>query len=69
MCTLDRLHVEVDGAGGFVFADCGIAGVCQGAGLSIAETGDVIFVAAEVFLFRSSAEVRFGIVGGIGQHT
>lgn len=69
MCTLNRLHVEVDGAGGLMFADRGIAGVCEGARLSVAEAGDVVFVATEVLLFRSSAEVRFAIVSGIGQRT
>jgi hypothetical protein len=69
VCALDRLHVEVDGAGGFVFADCGIAGVCERAGLTVAETGDVVFVTAEVFLFCGPAQVRFEIDRGIEERT
>ena len=69
MCTLNRLHVEVDGAGGLMFADRGIAGVCEGARLSIAETGNVVFVPAEVLLFCGSRKIRFEIVGGIEEHT
>jgi hypothetical protein len=47
-----------------VFADRGIAGVCEGAGLSVAETGNIVFVAAEVLLFCGSAKVRVAIVCG-----
>ena len=32
-------------------ADSGIAGVGEGAGLAIAETGEVVFVAAESLVF------------------
>ena len=69
MRAFDRLHVEVNGACGGVFADRGIAGVCEGAGLSIAETGNVVFVPAEVLLFCGSRKIRFEIVGGIEEHT
>ena len=58
MRTLDRLHVEVNGAGGFILTDRGISGVCQRAGLSIAETGNIVFVATEVLFLGGSAEVR-----------
>jgi hypothetical protein len=43
-----------------VCADGGIARVGQRAGLAVAETGDVIFIAAEVLLFRSPGDVRLG---------
>lgn len=52
--ALDGFHVEVDGAGFRVAADGGIAGVGEGAGLAVAESGDVVFVAAEVLLFGCS---------------
>jgi hypothetical protein len=42
-----------------VGADGGIAGVCEGAGLSVAETSDVVFIAAEVLLFCCPDIVRF----------
>lgn len=54
MLSLDGFHVEVDGAGVGIAADGGIAGVGEGAGLAVAEAGDVIFVAAEVLLFGRS---------------
>lgn len=58
MCALDGLHVEVEGSGFGVCADGGIAGVCERAGLPIAETGDIVFVATEVLLFRSPSRIR-----------
>lgn len=39
MCPLDRLHVQIQNA--IVGADSGVAGVCQRAGLAIAETGNL----------------------------
>ena len=54
MLPLDGFHVEVDGAGFGIAADGGIAGVGEGAGLAIAEAGDVVFVSAEVLLFGCS---------------
>ena len=54
MLSLDGLHVEVDGAGVGIAADGGIAGVGEGAGLAVAEAGDVVFVAAEVLLLGCS---------------
>ena len=57
--ALDGFHVQVQGAGSGVRADGGIAGVGEGAGLAVAEAGDVVFVAAEVLLFGGSA-VRGG---------
>ena len=61
MRTLNRLHVEVEGAGSWVCADGGIAGVCEGAGLSVAETGDIVFVATEVLLFCGPKAVSFSL--------
>lgn len=58
MCALDGLHVEVEGAGLGVCADGGIAGVCERAGLSVAEAGDIVFVATEVLLLGSPDCVR-----------
>lgn len=54
MRTLDGFHVEVEGAGFWVWADGGIAGVGEGAGLAVAKAGDVMFVAAEILLFWGS---------------
>lgn len=54
MLAFDGLHVEVDGAGFGIAANGGIAGVGEGAGLAVAEAGDVVFVAAEVLLFGRS---------------
>lgn len=46
MCALDRLHVEVENA---IFgADGSVARVGKRAGLAIAETGDIVLIAAEV---------------------
>jgi hypothetical protein len=67
--ALDRLHVEVDGACGFVLADRGVAGVGQGAGLSVTETGDIVFIAAESLLFGGSAQVRLATVGSLEKCT
>lgn len=39
MCPLDRLHIQIQNA--IVGADSGVAGVCQRAGLAIAETGNL----------------------------
>lgn len=54
MLPLDGFHVEVDGAGFGIAADGGIAGVGEGAGLAVAETSDVVLIAAEVLLFGCS---------------
>lgn len=59
MGALDGLHVEVDGAVGGG-ADGGVTGVGEGAGLPVAETGDIVFVAAEVLLFCGSADGQRG---------
>ena len=53
MCTLDGLDVEVEDTG-VGRADGGILGVGEGAGLAVAEAGDVVFVAAEVLGFGCS---------------
>ncbi len=52
--AFDGLHVEVDGAGFGIAADGGVAGVGEGAGLTVTESGDVVFGAAEVLLFWGS---------------
>ena len=54
MLSLDGLHVEIDGTGFGIAADGGIAGVGEGAGLAVAEAGDVVFVAAKVLLLGCS---------------
>ena len=54
MRSLDGFHVEVQRAGFGVGADGGIARVGKGARLTIAEPGDVVFIAAKVLLFGSS---------------
>jgi hypothetical protein len=60
MCSLNGLHVQVEGSGAGVCANGGIARVGQRAGLAVAEAGDVVFIAAEVLLFRSPGDVRLG---------
>ena len=57
MCPLDGLHVEVQDAGLRVGADGGVAGVGEGAGLAVAEAGDIVFVSAEVLLLGGSVQV------------
>lgn len=49
MCSLNGLHVEVDGAVGGA-ADGGISAVGEGAGLPVAETCNIVLVAAEVLV-------------------
>ena len=56
MLPLDGLHVEVDGPRFGIAADGRIAGVGEGAGLAVAETCDVVFVAAEVLLLGCSVD-------------
>lgn len=58
MRALDGLHVEVEGTGFGVCTDGGVSGVCERAGLAVAETSDIVFVATEVLLFGSSNCVR-----------
>lgn len=57
MCSLDRLHVEVESTGIWVRTDGRISTIGQGTTLSVAETGDIVFVAAEILLLRSSSAV------------
>lgn len=54
MGALDDFHVEVEDAGVGGGTDGGVTGVREGAGLAVAEAGDVVFVAAEVLFFRCS---------------
>lgn len=52
MGSLDGLHIEVQDVGFLgVRADGGISAVCQRAGLSIAETANVVLIPAEIRLF------------------
>lgn len=52
MSSLDGLHIEVEDIGLLgVRANGGISAVCQRAGLSVAETADIVLVPAEVGLF------------------
>ena len=64
MGALDRFHVEVECASGGVAADGGIAGIGKGAGLTIAEACDIMFIAAEVLEFGCSVGVLALRVGG-----
>ena len=48
MAPFDGFDTEVEDAGGGIGADGGVAAVGEGAGLAVAEAGDVVFVAAEV---------------------
>lgn len=51
MSSLDGLHVEVEDVGLLgVGADRGISAVCKRAGLPVAETADIVLVAAKVCL-------------------
>lgn len=56
MGALDGFHVEIEGAGCSIGANRGIARVGKGAGLAVAEAGDVVFVAAKILLFGGSME-------------
>ena len=58
MLPLNGLHVEVDGTSFGIATDGGIAGVGEGAGLAVAEAGNIIFIAAEVLLFGCSVGRR-----------
>ena len=57
MCPLDGLHVEVQHTSLRVGTDGGVAGVGEGAGLAVAEAGDIVFVSAEVLLLGGSVQV------------
>ena len=54
MLAFDCFHVEVYRTAFGIAADRGIAGVSKRAGLTIAETSDIVFVAAEVLLLCRS---------------
>lgn len=51
MGAFDGLHVEVESSCIRVRAYGGIARVCEGTRLTVAETSDIVFVAAEVLFF------------------
>ena len=59
MRPLNHFHVEVESAGLGVWTDGGVAAVGEGAGLPVAEAGDIVLVSAEVLLFWGSL-VRLG---------
>ena len=58
MCAFYSFHVKVESTRFWVGANSSIAGVGEGAGLAIAESGDIMFVAAEVLLFGGSAREK-----------
>ena len=68
MLSLDGLHVEVDGAGFGIAADCSIARVGKRAGLAVTETGDVVFITAEILLFGCSSG-RCDVSYALGRRT
>lgn len=61
MRSLNRLHVKVEGAGARMSADCGVSRICKWTRLSIAETSNIVFVAAEILLLCSSISYQLGI--------
>ena len=65
VCALDGLHVEVEGAGGGIGADCGVAGIGEGAGLTVAEASDVVLIAAEVLVFGGSGRGEMLVLWGM----
>lgn len=64
--ALNGLHVEVEGARVGVGADGSITRVREGAGLAIAEAGDIVLISAEVLLFRSPGTIRMELRGERG---
>ena len=56
MLPLDDLHVEVESASLWIGAYCSISRICQGTALAVAETSNVVFVAAKVLLFGGSLQ-------------
>lgn len=64
MRALDGFDVQVKAARGGVRPDCGVPGVGEGAGLAVAEAGDVVLVAAEGLLFGRSG---WGLVWALGE--
>ena len=52
--AFDGFHVEVKDPRFGRGADGGVAGVGEGAGLAVAEAGDVVFISAKVFVFGGS---------------
>ena len=54
MRALDDLHVKVQRPGFRVGSDCSISTVGERAALTIAESGDVILIAAKVLLLGGS---------------
>lgn len=51
MAALGRLDAQVEGACAGGGADGGVAAVGEGAGLAVAEAGDIVLVAAEGLVF------------------
>lgn len=59
MRSLDGLHVEVESSCVWVRTNSGISRVRKGTTLTIAETGDVVFIATEVLFFCGTVNVSF----------
>lgn len=55
MRAFDRLHVKVQSPCVGVGANGCIARVCERAGLAIAETGDIVFIATKGLVFCGPA--------------
>lgn len=81
MGSFDRLHVQVHDAGLRIRPHGSVPGVGQRAGLPIAETADIVFIAAEVLAFscpgscgistcvNSSDEILFFACGEFDEHS
>jgi hypothetical protein len=62
MRAFNRFDVEIEASSRGIGADGGISGVCERAGLSTAETRDVVLIATENLIF-SSLEFETAKVG------
>lgn len=65
MGALDGFGAEVEAAGGGVGAHGRVAGVCERAGLPVAEAGDVVFTGRERGKCVSNGVC--GLCGGVGR--
>ena len=55
MCAFGCLYEEAQCAGLGVGSDCGVARVCQWAGLAVTKAREVILIAAEVLVFAGES--------------